>query len=217
MFFQRLQFDVQRGGDVHPRIGLFRPVDVDAFDLVRFVPRCEQVGENEARLRGREDRVQRGLRGGAVVGMIDVAVAVKHALRVADDDRLGLVLADEARQFLAEREGRFQFAIGISEEDRLVDADDFVRRLLLALAQFRECGLVLFAMLGFVRACVPAGEDDRDDLATRPRPFGERPRDGELLVIGVGVDGHGAFGKVFFFFWHVLSKIMVLVLRREII
>ena len=96
------------------------------------------------------DRVQRGLRGGAVVGMVDVPIAVEHSLRVADDDCLGFVFADEPRQFFAKRESRFQFAIRIAEEDRLFHAENFVCG---ASVPSRAVSPAWVCMLRRVRAC----------------------------------------------------------------
>jgi hypothetical protein len=86
------------------------------------------------------------LSGSAVVGVVDVAVAVEDRLRVAGDDDFRLVTADEPGDFLAQEYGWLQFAIGLAQEDGLFYAEDGVGGALFLFADGGKSRLVIGGM-----------------------------------------------------------------------
>ena len=165
MFLQRGKLGVDRLADVHPGVGFFGTVQVEPLDVVRLEAFLQQLGEEQARPGRGEDGVRRCLGGGAVVGVVDVPVAVEHRLRVAGHDHVGLVRADEFGQLLAQGERRLELAVGVVQVDGLFDAEQVIRGVLLALAQAGEVRLVGGIMRRVVGPRVAAGDDDRDHLA----------------------------------------------------
>ena len=77
---------------------------------------------------------------GTVVRVVDVFVPVEPCFGIASYHHLGFELPDDARKFLAQWDGGFEFAIRVVQENCLFDSKQFVGGPLFALAD----GKVLF-------------------------------------------------------------------------
>src|SRR5438309_1941713 len=90
VFPQGCDLEVDGLTDINPDIGLVRAGQVDLFDFVWLEPFVEQLGEHQARVGARNDGVERRLARGAMVGMVDVALAAPASRRVGRHDNVGL-------------------------------------------------------------------------------------------------------------------------------
>src|SRR5207244_3167662 len=79
----RLARERERVADVDVGVGRDRAADEDLLHLVRLETFRQELGEDHARLRGREDRVERRAGDRAVVRVVQVLVAVPAHRRVA--------------------------------------------------------------------------------------------------------------------------------------
>ena len=202
MLAQRADFDIQHRGDVHERVGALRADQPDLPHVMRLEALGEELGEDEPRLRRREDRVERHVGGRAVVGMVHVARAVVADRRIARDDGVGPVPAHQPREITPHVERRRQDAVFVAEEHDLRDAEHATGRALLLLADLGQSLARHVGRRRFVRAGLAAGQAHGDDLAARARPLGERSGHRELLIVGVRVNREYAFRFGRFFARH---------------
>ena len=84
----------------------------------------QELGEDGAGLRGREDRVERGAGGRPVVRVVEVLAPVPAHRGVAAHYDVGSGSADHARQVPAQAEGRLQDAVLIPQEHEVLHAED---------------------------------------------------------------------------------------------
>ena len=120
---QRRDAGVERVGDVD---GVRRLRRAGRPHLPDAAPRLEPVGEllgEDPAVAGVADGVERGLAGGDVVGLVEVAAAPGVAEVVGDHD-VGPVPADGRGDRPAQRHAVLQDAVGQAEEVDRVDADD---------------------------------------------------------------------------------------------
>jgi len=99
----RIMDDVEGAGDVDPGVGAGGAVDEHRADVVRLEPLGPQLGEDQAGLGRWEDRVERGVCGSPVVGVVHVARPVVAHRGVAADHRVGPEAADQPGEVAPER------------------------------------------------------------------------------------------------------------------
>ena len=111
-------------------------------------------------------------------------------MRVVAQHDAGAKLADCPDHFAQERPVGFQFAVGMIEDDEVLDADHIRGG-----ALFRRAygDYLTGGHVRVVAAAAPGCALDVADLASGARPRGGGPARAEFCVVGVGKDHHGPF------------------------
>ena len=184
---QGVDLAVELAADVDEVVGLAAAGEEDGVDAVVTQAGVGVTGEVVRRAGHGEGGVERDEADGAVVAMVEAAVAVPG------DEQLGLLLADDADEALAEFGRVLDEAVGPAQEDALGDAEAGRGGLLLGLAHAAQLpgpdGVVLAAL-------VAAGDEAEGHAPAVVGEVGGRAAAGELDVVGVGHDDERAAGAV---------------------
>src|SRR5918992_5612425 len=129
---------VQGRTDVDELVRLVRAPQEQLGDLPRREPGLDVLAEVERVARRREDRIDGRLSHRPMIGMVHPLVVDEQHGRVMGHDDLGLELANDTRDPLAQLERRLHLAVGLVEELDAVDADLGGRGALLPLPQLCE-------------------------------------------------------------------------------
>src|ERR1700687_417996 len=175
-------FDLQVDGlaYVDPDIGLVRTGQVDLLHVVRLQPFVEQLGKDKARVRAGDDRVQRRLARGTMVGMVDVALAAPASGGVGRNDDVRLGASNSAGDLAAQVERRLQRTVVVAEEEDVLDPKLQRRRSLLGVT---DLGQPFGGHRRVAAATVAVGQNQIGDLPAFFRPAGHRAGRAKLGVI----------------------------------
>jgi hypothetical protein len=160
---------------------------------VRIETLGEELGEDASCFGGREDRVQGGARHRAVIGMVQVLVAVPPRGRIAAHDDVRALLADDPREIAPEGERRLDDAVLVAEEHDVLHAEDPCRVVKLALATGNEAVSERRVLVG---AGAAGGDEAERDGPALARPAGHGPRDRELDVVRMRGDAEDRAERV---------------------
>src|SRR5262249_1404150 len=127
--------------------------------------------------------------------MVHVRGAVEPDGRVATEDGVRLIPPNDPGQVAAELDGRLEHAVLVAQKQHVGDPEHVARVALLLFADRGERLSRHAVRCVLVRARVAAGDAHGDDPGPSSRPFGERPADGELLVVRMRVDADGPTGR----------------------
>ena len=180
-----IHLDAEMLADVLDVVRLVRPAEPDVghlLDLETF-PQMLRVEVRVARTR--EHRVERDEPGGAMVGVVVVAVLEEDQRRVAGQERFGSDLADTPGHGLADVVGVLQLAVVDAEDPDARQPEDLARGHRLGVADARE---VLTILRGVARAAVAVRQHQQMDLAAGGAPLRDRAADRDLRVVGMGED-----------------------------
>ena len=132
-----------------------------------------------------EDGIERGDADGAVIAVVEAAVAVPG------DHQLGPDVAQDLDDLAAELGAVLDVTIGDAQEDAAVNAEFGGGGFLLGLAQGAEVG---WSQRGVFGALVAAGDEAEGDVPAVVGELGDGPAAGEFDVVGVRHDDEGAAG-----------------------
>jgi hypothetical protein len=189
---ERGELAVQGGGDVHPGGRVVRPEEVQPADGVGLQAVTGEPREGHRVAGRRIDGVDGCDPRGAVVGVVDAAVAVEQRLGIHRQHGIGAEGPDLADQLLTQGKVVGERAVRLVQEGDSLVADDVGGGTLLGLAQRRELqrigAPVVSARVAARAAHEPAGGAGVDPGRRR----GRRP---EVRVVGMGHDHHEPLGS----------------------
>ena len=186
---QRLDLDVERVGDVHPRVGLHGARQVDSGDAA-----MDRSGVGEVvRVAGRwsncvECRPTRR----SMVVVVVVAVAEEDGGGIGAHDHVGLHLADHRDDVAAELRGVLEVTVVVVEAAVPGQTEHLCGRRHLLLADGRQ---LVGVLVGVGRALLSAGADEDVHLRTLLGPAGEGAAAGDFRVVRMGVHAEHARGN----------------------
>ena len=192
MAVQRGELALDVVGDVDGAIGPRRAHHPDLGHRPRLQPLGHQLWEGELVAGIGVDGTERGFSSGEVIGMAGVDPG-QVSLRALGDDALGTHLTDDAGQVPTQVQRRLQPAVGVTEEDEVLDADLGSGGGLLATAHRAD-------LAASDRRVEPAGvavSDQAvrdDDAAVGPRRDGASGA--EVDIVGVGTDDQRTFDRI---------------------
>ena len=149
---------------------------------MRFQTLVEQLGKDQPRVRARNDGVQGRVAGGAMIGVVDIALPGPATSRIGRKDDIRLRSADPPCDLPAKIEGRLQGTVIVAEEEDVLDT------------QLHGCGpLLRVADLGqplrchrrIAAATIAVGKDQVGHLPAFLGPFRHRSGGAELGVVRV--------------------------------
>jgi hypothetical protein len=180
-----LAFD--RGGNVHIDRIWFSVIgsDVQLFDLVRLQTFGKQLRENRARWGAGKDGSDRSFGSRAVISVVDVLIAVEEGCRIAAHHAIRLEMPNQASQFAAQLEGRFENAIFIPQKKDLSDAEHPGSS---ALFFFTNANQFIQILVGVVTASRTIGHNTVVDLVTLVCPERGAATHAELWIVRVSKD-----------------------------
>ena len=192
---QRREFDIPRAGHVQDGVRLAGERAPDLARHVRFQPLGEQFGEVGFVVRGGEDRVEDGLSGGAVIGVVE-SVGGKKILRIAGDEDIGLFASDDADDLAAQIQVWDEVAVLEVQKVNRLRADHFRGRVLFVMSQRAQVGGSHFFCGGVVEAFVAAGQQIICDLVSGARPLCQRRAAKKFWIIGMSQNHENVLGGV---------------------
>ena len=191
---QRLDLRLDDVADINGEVRLLGAPDEDLLHLVRLQPFVQVLREVEPVARGRIDGIDGGEAGGAVVRVVDEAVAHDELRRVVGEDSVGLDHADVSHHIAQELAAGGQLAIDVAIKKEDVLHAQHVGGGLLLLAAHRDESVRRHRWV--VRALRAVGADEVVELPPLLRPDMGRAGAAEVGVVRVGGDGEGDLGPV---------------------
>src|SRR5215208_1737374 len=99
-----------------------------------------------------------------MIGVIEILVAIEPSLGVTCRNGIRLELSNDAGQISSKRDGCFQLAIRVAQEDRFLDPQNCIRRKLFLLTKISEFLFVATILGDIVRTRVTARDDYGHDF-----------------------------------------------------
>jgi hypothetical protein len=172
-------------GDVDEVVAVAEPRHPQLRDVPWLQALLDEGGVPQPRRRRRVDAVEHEVAAGPVVGVVDVAPGRPPHVGVERDQQLRAVPADLRGHLAADRQGRLEVPVGVTEEGDVVDAERRGRRALLGLADADQ-PLALHRRVSGAAGAV--GEHQVADVGPHPDQSRDRAACPELRVVGVRDD-----------------------------